>query len=72
MQAQTLGLVKVRPRSGAFVQSLTYGPLIEALAGTLEAGLVQVDHSLFHLLEARQLIEMELVALAAQRRRLED
>ncbi|HTU26072.1 MAG TPA: FCD domain-containing protein, partial [Pirellulales bacterium] len=72
MQAQTLGLVKVRPRSGAFVQSLTYGPLVDALTGTLEAALVQVDHNLFHLLEARQWIEVELVGLAASRRRLED
>jgi GntR family transcriptional repressor for pyruvate dehydrogenase complex len=72
MQAQTLGLVKIRPRSGAFVQSLTYGPLVDALAGTLEAALVHVDQNLFHLLEARQLIEVESVGLAAKRRRLED
>jgi GntR family transcriptional repressor for pyruvate dehydrogenase complex len=72
MHAQTLGLVKIRPRSGAFVQSLNYAPLVEALAGTLEASLLQVDHNLFHLLEARQLIEVELIALAAIRRRLED
>ncbi len=72
MQAQTLGLVKVHPRSGAFVQSLTYAPLVDALADTLESSLLEVDHNLFHLIEARQLIEVELVSLAAQRRRLED
>jgi DNA-binding FadR family transcriptional regulator len=72
MQAQTMGLVKIHPRSGAFVQSLSYAPLVEALSNTLEASLLQVDHNLFHLLEARLLVEAELVALAAQRRRLED
>jgi GntR family transcriptional repressor for pyruvate dehydrogenase complex len=72
MQAQTMGLVKVRPRAGAFVQSLTYAPLVEALSETLEASLLQVDHNLFHLLESRQLIEVELASLAAKRRRLED
>lgn len=72
MQAQTMGLVKVRPRSGAFVQSLTYAPLVDALSNTLEASLLQTDHNLFHLLEARQLVEVELASLAAHRRRLED
>ncbi|RIK84354.1 MAG: hypothetical protein DCC68_01350 [Planctomycetota bacterium] len=72
MQAQTMGLVKIRPRSGAFVQSLNYGPLVEALSTTLEASLLQTDHNLFHLLEARQLVEVELASMAAQRRRLED
>jgi GntR family transcriptional repressor for pyruvate dehydrogenase complex len=72
MQAQTMGLVTIRPRSGAFVQSLNYAPLVDALSNTLEASLLQVDHNLFHLLEARQLVEVELARLAAQRRRLED
>jgi GntR family transcriptional repressor for pyruvate dehydrogenase complex len=72
MQAQTMGLVKIRARSGAFVQSLSYAPLVEALSTTLEASLLQTDHNLFHLLEARQLVEVELASMAAQRRRLED
>ena len=72
MQAQTMGLVKIRPRSGVFVQSLNYSQLVDALSNTLEASMMQTDHNLFHLLEARQLIEMELVAMAAQRRRLEE
>jgi len=72
MQAQTLGLIKIRPRSGAFVQSISYAPLVDVLAGTLEASLLQVDQNLLHLLEARQIIEVELASLAAQRRRLED
>jgi GntR family transcriptional repressor for pyruvate dehydrogenase complex len=72
MQAQTMGLIKIHPRSGAFVQSLDYRPLVEALTETLETSLLQVDHHLFHLLEARQLIETELAVQAAQRRRLQD
>ena len=72
MHAQTMGLIKIHPRSGAFVQSLDYRPLVEALTETLETSLLHVDHHLFHLLEARQLIETELVVQAAQRRRLPD
>lgn len=72
MQAQTMGLVKIRPRSGVFVQSLDYSQLVDALSNTLEASLMQTDHNLFHLLEARQLVEIELVGMAAQRRRLEE
>jgi DNA-binding FadR family transcriptional regulator len=72
LQAQTLGLVKIHPRSGAFVQSLTYAPLVDAFAGTLESSLLQADRNLFHLLEARQLIEGQLASQAARRRRSED
>lgn len=72
MQAQTMGLVKIHPRSGAFVQSLSYAPLVDALTHTLETSLMQVDHNLFHLLDARRLIEIELVGLAAGRRQVED
>ena len=72
LQAQTLGLVKIHPRSGAFVQSLTYAPLVDALTDTLESSLLQTDRNLFHLLEARQLIEGELASQAAQRRRSEE
>jgi GntR family transcriptional regulator, transcriptional repressor for pyruvate dehydrogenase complex len=72
LQAQTLGLVKIHPRSGAFVQSLTYAPLVDALASTLESSLLRTDRNLFHLLEARQLIEGEMAWQAAQRRRSED
>lgn len=72
MQAQTMGLVKIHPRSGAFVQSLNYAPLVDALTHTLETSLMQADHNLFHLLDARRLIEIELVGLAAARQRVED
>jgi len=72
MQVQTMGLVRIVPRSGAFVQSLDYSPLVEALTETLDHAVVQADPNLFHLLDARQLIEDECVSTAARRRRLED
>lgn len=72
LRAQTMGLLRVVPRSGAFVQSLNYGTLVDALASTLPSALVQQDHNLFHLLDARRLIEVELAARAAADRRLED
>lgn len=72
MQVQTMGLVKILPRSGAFVQSADYTPLVSVLTETFEAVLGQLDHNLFHLLETRELIEVEGAARAARRRRLED
>lgn len=72
LQAQTMGLVRILPRSGAFLQSLSYAPLVDALASTLKPALMQEDHNLFHLLDARRLLEVELAGRAADRRRLED
>lgn len=72
VQAQTLGLVKIHPRSGAFVQSVSYAPLVDALASTFDTALMQVDHNLFHVLDARRCLEVELAGQAAARRRLED
>jgi GntR family transcriptional repressor for pyruvate dehydrogenase complex len=72
LKAQTMGLVRVRPRSGCFVQSVNFGPLVEVFAQSLPRTLTQQDRSLFDLLEARRLIEVELAAMAAARRRLAD
>jgi GntR family transcriptional regulator, transcriptional repressor for pyruvate dehydrogenase complex len=72
LRAQTMGLVRIVPRGGAFVQSLNYAPLVDALVQTLQPALMQEDHNLLHLIEARNLIEVELVGKAAERRRLED
>jgi len=72
LQAQTMGLVQILPRSGAYVQSLTYAPLVEALANTLSPALMQEDHNLFHLLDARRTLEIELAGRAAQNPRMED
>jgi DNA-binding FadR family transcriptional regulator len=72
MRAQTMGVVKIVPRSGAFVQSLTFAPLVDALASTLLPALMQQDHNLFHLIDARRLLEVELIGRAACRSRLEE
>jgi len=72
VQAQAMGLIKIHPRSGAFVQSLNYTPFVDALADTVEAALLQADHNLLHVLEARRYIETEVAAQAARWRRLED
>ena len=72
LQAQTMGLVRVRPRSGSYVQSVNFAPLVEVFAQSLPRALTQEDRNLFDLLEARRLIEVELAGLAAARRRLGD
>ena len=72
IQLQTMGMIKIFPRSGAFVQSLNFASLVGALTDTMDNALAQADASLFHLLDARQLIEVECATTAARRRRLED
>ncbi len=72
MQVQTMGLIRIVSRSGAFVQALDYSPLVGALTETLDHAVMQADSSLFHLLDARQLIEEECVSAAARRGRVED
>jgi GntR family transcriptional repressor for pyruvate dehydrogenase complex len=54
LQAQVMGLVRVLPRSGAYIRSPSYAPLVDALSGTIEPALMQADHNLFHLLDARR------------------
>jgi GntR family transcriptional regulator, transcriptional repressor for pyruvate dehydrogenase complex len=72
LQAQTMGLVRVQPRSGSYVQSVDFGSLVDVFSQSLPRVLSQEDRNLFDLLEARRLIEVEMVALAARRRRLAD
>ncbi len=72
IQLQTMGLIKILPRSGAVVQSVDFAPLIGAFTNTLESALAQSDPSLFHLLDARQLIEVECATMAAKKRKMED
>ncbi len=78
LRAQALGLVRVLPRAGAFLRSSLLGPAKrvptapEALAGALLPGSPQETPNLFHLLDARRLVEVELAGRAAERRRLED
>lgn len=72
MSAQTKGLVRIQPRSGAYVQSLDYSNFVDVLTDTLETGLMQKDPNLFHLIEFRTLVEVESAGLAAAQRRPED
>jgi GntR family transcriptional repressor for pyruvate dehydrogenase complex len=72
IQLQVMGLIKIQPRSGAVVQSVNFAPLVSALTDTLDSALLQSDPSLFHLLDARQLIEVECATVAAKQRKLEE
>ena len=72
LQAQTMGIVRMFPRSGAFVQEIDLSNLVSALDNTVQAALSQSDHNLFDIISARRLIEMETAGLAAERQRLED
>ena len=78
LKAEVMGLVNVLPRAGAFLRggipaAATNGAsLDESLAGAFQESLIHGEQNLFHLLDARRLIEIELAGRAAERRRLED
>jgi GntR family transcriptional regulator, transcriptional repressor for pyruvate dehydrogenase complex len=66
LQAQAMGLVKIEPRLGVFVQDPDAGPAAEAPARVLEQALAGETHNVFHLIDARLLVELELVGKAAR------
>ncbi|MBY0524083.1 MAG: FCD domain-containing protein [Gemmataceae bacterium] len=70
LRAQATGLVRVLPRAGAFVRAIPAG--VNLPPALPMEGLVSAADNLFHVLDARRLIEIELVGRAAERRRLED
>lgn len=78
LKAESMGLVTVRPRAGAFLRASasTSGSVPRTLDGalseSLHSSLTHDEHNLFHLLDARRLIEIELVGRSAERRRIED
>ena len=78
LKAESLGIVKVMPRAGAFLKTPVPGsseipPLSEpALPHFFQQALLREEHNLFHLLDSRRLIEVELAGRAAEHRRLED
>lgn len=78
LKAESMGLVSVLPRAGAFLRASASTPkaaarsLDASLSESLDSALAHDEHNLFHLLDARRLIEIELVGRAAERRRLED
>lgn len=70
-QLQAMGLIKVHPRSGAFVQaSRSRSQMFEPASPDSRATVA--DFHLLHLLDARRVIEVEVAAIAAENRRLED
>jgi GntR family transcriptional repressor for pyruvate dehydrogenase complex len=70
LQARAMGHVRILARAGAFLQaSITQA---DDLGGRLETALTRDSQNLFHLLDARRLIEIELAGRAAERRRLEE
>lgn len=78
VKAESQGLIKILPRTGAFLKAAVplpqsaNSPVETALSDTLYGALIQDEHNLFHLLDARRLVEIELAGRAAERRRLED
>jgi GntR family transcriptional repressor for pyruvate dehydrogenase complex len=68
LQAQAMGLVRILPRAGAFLQATVPAAADEPRGGIL----LPEEPNLFHLLEARRVLEIDLAGRAAERRRLED
>jgi GntR family transcriptional repressor for pyruvate dehydrogenase complex len=68
LQAQAMGLVRILPRAGAFLQATVPAAAEEPLVSIQ----LPEEPNLFHLLDARRLLEIELAGRAAERRRLED
>ena len=78
LHAQARGAIRIVPRVGAFLQttaiaarSMTAG-INDAIPIALQSTLATGTNNVLHLLDARRLIEVELVGRAAERRRLED
>ncbi len=76
LDAQGRGFVKVLPRAGAFVEapveSLQPRTSAERVGGRLRELLATENQNLFHLLDARETLELALIAQAARKRETED
>lgn len=76
LDAQGRGLVKVLPRAGAFVEAPANGvqpsTSAERLGERLRELLAAENQNLFHLLDARETLELALIAQAARKREIED
>lgn len=78
LQAQARGAVRIVPRVGAFLETTSpearalTSSLDDAAAAALAGAMGRESHNLLQLLDARRLIEVELVGRAAERRRLEE
>lgn len=75
LKAESSGLIKVQPRAGVFLRATGLPESVASetpLEEIFEATLTRDQHNVFHLLDARRLIEIELGGRAAERRQLED
>ncbi len=76
LDAQGRGIIKVLPRAGAFVEAVDKLPTNVTTAGRTGARLRELlasqDQNLFHLLDARETLELDLIARAARKRELQD
>lgn len=78
LRAQSKGAVRVVPRVGVYLETapvnarFTVNETIPSVESTLRSSLSREPVNVLHVLEARRLIEVELIGLAAERRRLDD
>ncbi len=77
LKAESQGLVRVLPRAGVFLRTDAGGSRMgNAADGLLPTALrprpLSEEYNVLHLLDARRLVEIELVGRAAMNRRLED
>lgn len=76
--AQSKGAVRVVPRVGVYLETapvnarFTVNESILGVESTLRSGLSREPVNVLHALEARRVIEVELIGLAAERRRLDN
>jgi len=77
LNAQSRGAVRVVPRVGVFLETAPvnarHSPdeTITGVESSLRTGLLREPVNVLHVLEARRAVEVELIGLAAERRRLD-
>jgi len=78
LYAQAKGVVRVVPRVGAFLETtpaaarIAVSAIIPRVDSALRKGLGREPTNVLHVLDARRVIEVELIGHAAERRRVED
>jgi len=78
LHAQAKGVVRVVPRVGAFLETnpaaarIAVSAIIPRVDSALRKGLGREPTNVLHVLDARRVIEVELIGHAAERRRVED
>jgi len=78
LRAQAKGAVRVVPRIGVFLETapaaarFTVGDTVSGVESALRSDVSREPVNVLHVLEARRVIEVELIGLAAERRRVDD